>query len=126
MFYRSGWLRCVGLISVCVLVYVSCVWVIDVRCYIVYYIIIYYTYTYIIYYILFSSFLFPYHPLPIYLLPNIPFLSFCSMFPSFPIHSFSSSVLPLPHQSFPLFQSSSSPIKRYTSISRLNKNNTSV
>ena len=77
MFYRSGWLRCVGLISIGFWCSGSRF---DVRCmlYIILYIIILYYYYYILYIILYSSFL--YFPIPFLFYPSSPSLLFLSSF----------------------------------------------
>ena len=121
MFYRSGWLRCVGLISV-VFVWAG-VWLrfmfwadVDVWC-LCYYILLYYTYTiilllyYIIYYIIYYtyiiSYLILYSPFPSLLfLPFLYTLLFSLLLSSsFPIFFPSVPLLPHPSSS-PLFLTS--------------------
>ena len=109
MFYRSGWLRCVGLISIGISGSVLSLMVgfvfragVDVRCYILLYTIIHiilYTYTYTYYYILYYYIL--YYTLIFF--SSLPFLS----------QSISSH---LPRQSFPiLFFLFSPPLQFYSS-----------
>ena len=118
MFYRSGWLRCVGFISIGFMLWAFEVWRVrvwdsefelvfwfDVRCYIVYYYyyillyiiyyIIYYTYTYILYIIYYYYYIIYY--ILYYTLPSLPFPS---IFP--PPLLFSPFLSPLSPNTLPL------------------------